>query len=154
MKIGFGFDSHKIEKGKKLVLGGIDIKSDFGLAGFSDADVIIHALCDAILGAIGEQDIGEHFPDTDEINRERSSSEFLRQVKQILNSKGYSVNNIDITVVLEEPKLTPYKEGIRNNLAKILEIQEDKVAVKAKHPEGAFSKKTAVCFALAALLKM
>jgi len=154
MKIGFGFDSHRIEKGRKLILGGIDIKSDFGLAGFSDADVIIHALCDAILGAIGERDIGEHFPDTDEVNRERSSSEFLEYIRQMLDSQGYRINNIDITVILEKPNLVSYKEKIKDNLATILAVQKDKVAIKAKHPEGAFSENSAVCFALTTLLKV
>ena len=153
MRIGFGFDSHKIKKGGKLILGGVNIKCDFGLSGFSDADVVIHALSDAILGAMSKKDIGEYFPDTDEVNRDRDSSDFIKYVKQIMDAESYQINNIDITIILEKPKLIPYKQEIKNNLAWILETEEKNVSVKAKSTEGAFPVDTAVCFSLVTLVK-
>ncbi len=151
IRTGFGFDSHLFVKGRPLYLGGIKIKSKIGLKGTSDADVVIHSLCDAILGALSEKDIGEHFPDTDNINNKRRSTDFLVFTKDILLVRGYKVNNIDITVILEKPNLSPYKSLIKNNIAEILGIPKEIVSVKAKHPEGAFSKKAAVCYALATL---
>ena len=153
MRVGFGFDSHRIKKGGRLILGGINIKCDVGLAGFSDADVVIHALSDAILGAMSKRDIGEHFPDTDEVNKGRDSSDFIRYVKQIMDTDSYKVNNIDITIILERPHLSPYKQEIRDNLARILETEEKNISVKAKRTEGAFPEDTAVCFASVTLIK-
>ncbi|MDD5614369.1 MAG: 2-C-methyl-D-erythritol 2,4-cyclodiphosphate synthase [Candidatus Omnitrophica bacterium] len=147
IRTGFGFDSHRFARGRKLFLGGVEINSNFGLKGTSDADIVIHAVCDALLGAVSERDIGEHFPDTDKNNKGRSSLDFLTIVKEIIMSKNYKLANIDITVVIERPNLTPYKEKIKNKIAEILNIEPARISVKAKHSEGSFPKKTAVCFA-------
>jgi 2-C-methyl-D-erythritol 2,4-cyclodiphosphate synthase len=151
VRTGFGFDSHKLAKGRKLILGGVEIESDYGLLGFSDADLLIHSLCDALLAAMGERDLGEHFSDQAEENRGRSSLEFLEFVKNLMQSQGYSISYLDLTVILEKPILAPYKEKIKSNLAELLSISPQKVSLKAKRPEGAFSEDVAVCFALATL---
>ncbi|MDP8253503.1 MAG: 2-C-methyl-D-erythritol 2,4-cyclodiphosphate synthase [Candidatus Kaelpia aquatica] len=153
IKIGFGFDSHGLEKGDKIKLGGVEIESDFKLKGFSDGDLIMHALSDAILGALSHKDIGELFPDTDSSNKGRDSADFLKQVKELMLSKNYNLSNIDITVVIERPHLSPYKDRIRENIAEILELDNDLVSVKAKHTEEAFSTNTAVCFVVVLLMK-
>ncbi len=153
IKVGFGFDSHGFEKGEKIKLGGVEIKSEFKLKGFSDGDLIMHALSDAILGAISHKDIGELFPDTDISNKDRDSADFLSQVKELMFSNNYNLNNVDITIILESPHLSLYKDKIRENIAKILELDNSLVSVKAKHPEEAFSTNAAVCFAVVLLTK-
>lgn len=153
VRTGFGFDSHKLAKGRKLILGGVEIESDYGLLGFSDADVLIHSLCDALLAGMGEKDLGEHFSDRAEENRGRSSLEFLKFVKGILQSKRYLISHLDLTIILEKPILVPYKQKIKSKLAELLSISPQKISLKAKRPEGAFSQEVAVCFALATLQK-
>lgn len=153
IKIGFGFDSHGVEKGNKIKLGGVEIESDYQLKGFSDADVVIHALSDAILGAIAYKDIGELFPDTDVSNRGRDSVDFLNKAKELMILKSYNISNIDITIVLEKPHLSLYKDSIKENIAGILDIDCDSVSIKAKHPEEAFSTKVVVCFTNVLLIK-
>lgn len=136
MRIGIGFDSHKFIKGNGFYLGGVKIKFHRKLEGISDADVLIHALSDALLGAMGEKDIGEHFPEQDPLNIGRKSTEFLEIIKQKLKNRGYDIENIDIVIILKEPMLKEYKQAIKKNLAAILKIPEDKIALKAKRPEG------------------
>ncbi len=132
-RIGFGYDIHPLQKGRELFLGGVKIPSDVGLDGHSDADVLLHALCDALLGALAMGDIGEHFPDTDESTRGMRSPEM---VKEILNLKPFKIENVDATVVAEGPMLSPHKEGIQKNVAKLLGIDTTAVSIKAKRNEG------------------
>jgi 2-C-methyl-D-erythritol 2,4-cyclodiphosphate synthase len=135
MKIGIGFDIHRTDKQRKLVLGGIEIESEYGLAGHSDADVLIHAIIDAILGALGKGDIGEHFPDTDEQYKNISSVVLLENVKDMIDNEGMKIGNIDCNIILEKPKLSAYKQQIRDNLAEILNISTEFVNIKAKTNE-------------------
>ncbi|MFH0839063.1 MAG: 2-C-methyl-D-erythritol 2,4-cyclodiphosphate synthase [Candidatus Omnitrophota bacterium] len=136
MKIGIGYDIHRTSKNRKLILGGVAIASEKGLLGHSDADVLTHAICDALLGALGEPDIGEQFPDTDPRYRGISSMILLRNVHSLVRKKGYEINNIDSTVLLEKPKLFLFKENIRTCIAKTLDLPYRSVNVKAKTNEG------------------
>jgi 2-C-methyl-D-erythritol 2,4-cyclodiphosphate synthase len=136
MRIGFGYDSHRLAAGRKLVLGGTCVPFELGLLGHSDADVLVHAVCDAILGAAGAGDIGRQFPDTDPAYREISSLLLLKRVEGIAAGKGYRVFNVDSTIVLERPKLAPYLVGMAENIAEILGIPAVRVSVKAKTNEG------------------
>jgi 2-C-methyl-D-erythritol 2,4-cyclodiphosphate synthase len=136
MRIGFGYDSHRLVAGRMLVLGGRMIPHDRGLLGHSDADVLIHAICDAILGALGEGDIGRQFPDTDPAYRDVSSLLLLHQVSVLMAEKGYRIANVDSTVVLEKPKIADYLGDIVKNIADILNIPSARVSVKAKTNEG------------------
>jgi 2-C-methyl-D-erythritol 4-phosphate cytidylyltransferase/2-C-methyl-D-erythritol 2,4-cyclodiphosphate synthase len=133
---GFGYDSHRFASGRKLILGGVEIAFDFGLQGHSDADVLIHAICDALLGAAACGDIGRHFPDTDQSYKDISSMILLERVKKIIEEKGFLINNIDATVVMEKPKLAPYAAAMVTNVARTLEIPEADVNIKAKTNEG------------------
>jgi len=136
MKIGFGYDVHKLVKGKPLILGGVDIPSKKGLTGYSDADVLSHAIIDSLIGALGIGDIGKHFPAGDARFKGISSLKLLRSVAGMLKSEGYEVVNIDSTVVIQEPRLAPFVEGIRSNIADALGISPAIVNVKAKTEEG------------------
>ena len=136
MKIGIGYDIHRLSYGNKLIIGGIDILFNKGAVAHSDGDVLIHALCDAILGAIGMPDIGERYPDTDPKYKNISSVAFLEDMKNILKEKEKAIVNIDSVVMLEMPKLQKYKEKIRKKIAEILEIEEENVNIKAKTFEG------------------
>jgi len=131
MNIGHGFDIHRLEVGVHLVIGGVDIPWTHGLAGHSDADVLIHAVCDALLGAAGLGDIGLHFPNTDSSNENRDSREFLRTVRLLLENAGFRVHNIDCTVLAEAPKLEPYLDAMQVNMASDLLIAPRNVHVKA-----------------------
>lgn len=133
--VGFGYDCHKLSKGEKLILGGINIESEFGTIAHSDGDVVLHALCDALLGAGGLGDIGEHFPDTDEKYEGAESSKFVIEALKMLDEKKYKLINIDITIILEMPKLRPYKLQIKENLSSICGLPIDKVNIKAKTSE-------------------
>ena len=124
MKIGFGYDSHRLVAGRKLILGGVTIPWERGLLGHSDADVLIHAVCDAILGAMGLGDIGRQFPDTDPAYRGISSLLLLERVKAFVDGKGYGIGNVDSTIVLEKPKLSPYLDGMAINIARVLGIPQ------------------------------
>ena len=117
-------------------LGGVQIPFPLGLAGHSDADVLIHAVCDALLGAAAAGDLGSHFPDSDPIHRDRASREFLQEVRNIVHSYGWSVANVDATVVAQEPKLAPYIDGMRANIAADLQLDVSRVSVKATTSEG------------------
>ena len=135
VRVGLGFDVHRFEAGGKLVLGGIEIPSDVGLVGHSDADVLIHALMDALLGALALGDIGDHFPDTDERYRGISSVLLLREVVALIAGKGYRVVNTDVMVMAEKPKLAPYKSDMVHLLARELRVGPDDVSIKATTTE-------------------
>jgi len=134
--IGLGYDSHRFAEGRPLILGGVRIEHDRGLAGHSDADVLTHAVIDAVLGAAGLGDIGAHFPDTDERWRDADSIELLRHVVSLVGSEGLSVVNVDATIVLERPKVGPHRDAIRARLAEALGLDERRVNVKATTGEG------------------
>ncbi len=136
MKIGFGYDVHRLVKGRKLILGGVEIPFEKGLDGHSDADVLVHAVIDALLGAMGEGDIGKHFPNTDPQYKDISSLELLRQVKELCHRKGFKVGNIDSTVVTENPKLAPYVMKMEETMAKVLGTSPSQISVKSKTTEG------------------
>ncbi len=134
-RTGLGFDVHKFVYGRKLILGGIEVPHDKGLEGHSDADVLIHAICDAMLGALALGDIGIHFPNTDSKWKDADSSILLTQVNEIINSNGYEIGNLDCVLALESPKISPFVEKIRNNIASILKISSDQVSIKATTTE-------------------
>jgi 2-C-methyl-D-erythritol 2,4-cyclodiphosphate synthase len=135
-RIGFGNDIHRLAADRPLVIGGVEIESDLGAHGHSDADVLLHAVTDAILGALALGDIGSHFPDTDPRWAGADSSVFLAEAVRLMKEQGYSVANIDSTIELERPKLRPHIDKMRENLAKALEIAIEQVSVKAKTGEG------------------
>jgi 2-C-methyl-D-erythritol 2,4-cyclodiphosphate synthase len=136
LRIGQGWDVHRIAAGRPLILGGIAIPSDFGLAGHSDADVLSHAITDAILGAIAAGDIGMHFPDTDPRWQGCDSLHFLRHACDLAAQTGFQIVNVDSTVILERPKLKDYRLTIRESLAKTMSIDVESVSVKFKTAEG------------------
>jgi 2-C-methyl-D-erythritol 2,4-cyclodiphosphate synthase len=136
MKIGIGYDSHRLVAGRPLILGGVEIPSDKGLMGHSDADALLHAVCDAILGAIGVGDIGQHFPDTDPKYRGISSLLLLEHVRRLAEEKGFKINNLDSTVILEKPKLMTYTGQMKSNIARALDISVERIGIKAKTNEG------------------
>lgn len=135
MRVGFGYDSHRFAEGRRLLIGGVEIGHDRGLLGHSDADVLIHAVVDAIIGALGEGDIGRHFPDTDPRLKGISSLVILKRAAEMAVLRGYAVNNVDSTVILETPKLAPFVEEMRRNIAKVLGTEPARVSVKAKTNE-------------------
>lgn len=134
-RIGHGYDVHKLVAGRKLILGGVEIPHETGLLGHSDADVVLHALMDALLGAAALGDIGKHFPDTDDAYKGISSLELLGRVKALLEKDGYSLANADMTVIAQAPKLAPYMPGMRSNIAKTLNVPEGCINVKATTEE-------------------
>ncbi|MGZ3594839.1 MAG: 2-C-methyl-D-erythritol 2,4-cyclodiphosphate synthase [Syntrophales bacterium] len=136
MRIGFGYDSHRLVEGRRLILGGVVIPHEKGLLGHSDADVLVHAICDAIIGAIGDGDIGRYFPDTDPAYEGISSLKLLHLVCVKAGEKGFVVNNIDSTVILERPKLMDYIRDMELNISNTLNVPLEKVNVKAKTNEG------------------
>jgi len=151
MRVGIGYDVHKLVKGRKLVIGGVKIPYDKGLTGYSDADVLIHAVCDALLGAATCGDIGKHFPDTDERFKDISSIKLLQQTFSMIDEKGYSVNNIDTVIIVDRPKLAPYKGKMREIIAKVLKIGSDKVNIKATTEEGTRKVEAIAAYAVALL---
>jgi 2-C-methyl-D-erythritol 2,4-cyclodiphosphate synthase len=136
MRIGIGYDSHRLVECRRLILGGIEIPHDKGLLGHSDADVLVHAVCDAILGALGAGDIGRHFPDTNPAYKGISSMILLQKVYAMVEEMGFRVHNVDSTVILERPRLKRYMHEMALNISKALNISEDRVNVKAKTNEG------------------
>ena len=140
MRVGTGWDLHKLEEGRRLVIGGVLIDSPKGCVAHSDGDVLIHAICDALLGACGLDDIGTLFPDTDISYKDISSSILLEKVVSLVATNGFHVENIDTTIILQTPKLGPYKNAIKENLADLLKIDVSKVGVKAKTAEGALGE--------------
>ena len=133
---GIGYDSHRLADGRRLILGGVEIPGERGLEGHSDADVLTHAVIDALLGAAGLGDIGEHFPDTDERWRDADSLQLLGSVVGMVTAAGLQIVNVDCTVVMERPKLGPHKQAIRERLAQALELELARVNVKASTGEG------------------
>jgi len=136
VRVGFGYDVHQLVEDRDLVLGGVKIPYEKGLLGHSDADVLLHAIKDALLGALGEGDIGRHFPDTDGRYRGVSSLLLLEKVWQIMQKKGYLLNNLDSTIVAQKPKLAPYIGQMRENIAKTLQVPLEEINVKATTTEG------------------
>ena len=135
-RIGHGYDVHKLETGEKFVIGGIEINHDKGAVGHSDADIIIHVMCDSILGALSEGDIGKHFPDTDEKYKGIDSKELLVKVVEILNKKGFEINNTDVTVLLQRPKLRNHIDKMIDTLSAVMKIDKKKLSIKATTTEG------------------
>lgn len=131
VKIGFGIDVHQLASGRDCILGGVKIPHEKGPLGHSDADVLLHAICDALLGAAGLKDIGTYFPDTDQSFKNIDSKILLEKTFALVKEKGYSVSNVDCSLVIERPKLKPHIDQMKNNIASVLEIEADDVSVKA-----------------------
>ena len=136
MRVGMGYDVHKLTEGRKLILGGVEIPYEKGLLGHSDADVLIHAVMDALLGAAALGDIGKHFPDTDPAYEGISSVKLLEHVASLLEKKGYGVGNIDAVIIAQKPKMAPHIPQMKENIAKALGIPESKINIKATTEEG------------------
>ncbi|MFO7152669.1 MAG: 2-C-methyl-D-erythritol 2,4-cyclodiphosphate synthase [Bacillota bacterium] len=136
MRVGIGYDAHRLVAGRRLVLGGVEIPFEKGLLGHSDADVLVHAINDALLGAAALGDIGVHFPDTDPEYKDIRSIILLERVGELLKNEGFEVLNIDSVICAERPKLSPYIDKMRENIAKALRISKDRVSVKATTTEG------------------
>ena len=135
MRIGHGYDVHRLTEGRKLILGGVEVPHTLGLLGHSDADVLTHAVMDALLGAVALGDIGRHFPDTDPAYAGADSLKLLDHVVELLEEKGYQVGNVDATILAQKPKLAPYIEKMRDNLAARMKVEPDQVNVKATTEE-------------------
>ena len=135
LRIGQGYDVHKLVNGRRPIIGGVEIEHETGLLGHSDADVLLHAICDALLGAAALGDIGKHFPDTDEKYKNINSLILLSEVGKLLYKEGFTINNIDATVIAQAPKLAPYIEKMRQNIASALELDIKYVSVKATTEE-------------------
>ncbi len=155
IRVGFGFDVHQLKAGKDLWLGGIKIESTKGAVGHSDADVLIHAICDALLGAAGMRDIGFHFPDTSADYKGIDSKVLLKQVMELLSKENYSIGNIDCTLVLEQPKINPHIETMKETLSKILNVSKNEIGIKATTNEkmGFVGREEGVCAYAVALIE-
>lgn len=136
MRIGMGYDVHKLVPNRDLILGGVKIPHETGLLGHSDADVLLHAIMDSLLGAVSLGDIGKHFPDTDGKFKGISSLELLKEVKSLLDTAGYSIGNIDATIIAQRPKMAPHIQLMRENISKTLNIDINQVNIKATTEEG------------------
>ncbi|VYU69493.1 2-C-methyl-D-erythritol 2,4-cyclodiphosphate synthase [Clostridium tertium] len=136
MRIGLGYDVHRLVEGRDLIIGGVTIPYEKGLLGHSDADVLLHAIMDSLLGASALGDIGKHFPDTDEKYKGISSIKLLEEVGKLLYKNGFSINNIDSTIIAQKPKMAPHIMNMRENIAKALNIELNKINVKATTEEG------------------
>ena len=134
-RVGFGYDSHRFAPGRPLVIGGVVVPYELGLAAHSDGDVLIHAVCDALLGAAGLKDIGTWFPDTDETYKNADSTLLLAKVVEVIKERGWQVNNLDCTLVLERPKMKPHIDNIILKLSQLLDVSSENIAVKAKTNE-------------------
>ncbi|MBW2339009.1 MAG: 2-C-methyl-D-erythritol 2,4-cyclodiphosphate synthase [Deltaproteobacteria bacterium] len=135
-RVGFGYDVHRLVEGKPLILGGVTIANDKGLFGYSDADVLIHAVIDAILGALGKGDIGQHFPDSDPAYQGADSLTLLRKIMGLAHDKGFAVNNLDATIVAQKPRLSTYLNDMKERLSTVLEVDPDALNIKATTTEG------------------
>lgn len=156
MRIGIGYDIHRLAKGRKLRLGGVPIPFSKGLVGHSDADVVFHAVVDAVLGALAEGDIGSHFSDWEARTRGADSMDFVQKARQILRKKNFKIENIDCVIVAEEPRLGPFREKIKKSIASGFGIKAGQVSVKAKTNEGlgpVGQKRAIVCFAAVSIKK-
>ena len=136
MRAGFGYDVHKFVLGRKLILGGVEIKHSRGLEGHSDADVLLHSICDALLGAAGLRDIGYYFPNTDPKWKNISSLILLTECNKLLKKKKFKIVNIDSTVLLEEPKISPYIDEMKKNICTTLKIKQSQISIKSTSSEG------------------
>ena len=135
-RIGFGYDVHRMKKGRKCILGGVEIPHDSGPEGHSDADVLIHASCDALLGAAGLRDIGFHFPNTDPQYKNIDSTVLLQKVVELIREKKFEIGNIDATIVAEKPKINPHIDAMKKRLGEVLKISEEQISIKATTNEG------------------
>jgi len=155
IRIGIGYDFHQFAEGRRLLLGGVEIPYIKGLQGHSDADVVLHSICDALLGAAGKGDIGEHFPEHDERYRDISSKELLKKVVELLKEDRWHIINIDVMIILEEPKLGPFKEKIRDSVAGVVGIENSRVNIKATTQEmlGSIGRKEAAASQAVALIE-
>lgn len=136
MRIGHGYDVHRLVNGRPLILGGVKIENDVGLLGHSDADVLIHAIMDSLLGAAALGDIGKHFPDSNPVYKNADSMKLLKTVSDMLKEKNYQIQNLDATIIAQSPKLSPYISRMKENISKICEIDSDCVNVKATTEEN------------------
>jgi 2-C-methyl-D-erythritol 2,4-cyclodiphosphate synthase len=156
VRFGLGYDVHRLVQGRKLIVGGVRIPSEYGLLGHSDADVLLHAICDAILGAAALGDIGKHFPDTNNTYHNISSLKLLKLVGTMIQKKGWGINNIDSTVVLEKPKIAKYVDAMRQRIGKALNISPQCISIKATTHEGLGSfgrEEGCAAFAIASILQ-
>lgn len=135
-RIGMGYDVHRLVENRKLILGGVHIPYELGLLGHSDADVLLHAICDALLGAAALGDIGTHFPDNDNAYKDMDSMILLARVGDLLKEKDYSIGNIDATIIAQKPKMAPHMDSMKNNISKTLKIDLDSLNIKATTEEG------------------
>ena len=135
-RVGIGYDIHRLIEGRELFLGGVKIPYLLGLLGHSDGDALIHAICDALLGALALGDIGEHFPDTDPKYQGIASSKLLKAVKELVSKNGYRINNLDLIIIAQEPQLLPFKKQIKENICDLLDLKADALNIKAKTNEG------------------
>ena len=157
MRIGIGYDVHQLTKNRKLIIGGVEIPYHLGLLGHSDADVLTHAICDAILGAAALGDIGTHFPDTDQTYAGMDSQIFLREIAKKIREHNYEVQNIDSTVIAQRPKLAPYIQQMRSVISKSLNVLDEQVSIKATTAEGlgiVGNEKAIVAQAIACIAKV
>lgn len=136
MRIGMGYDVHKLVEGRPLILGGVRIPYEKGLLGHSDADCLVHAIMDSLLGAAALGDIGRHFPDTDDSFKDADSMVLMEHVRDMLYEAGYSIGNIDATIIAQKPKMAPFVEEMRNRIAETLKIEKDRINIKATTEEG------------------
>ena len=135
LRTGIGFDVHAFADDRKLILGGIEIKHDKGLAGHSDADAVLHAITDALLGSLSLGDIGTHFPDDDPRYKNADSTVFLKRTNEFVRNRGFFVNNIDVVVMLQQPKISPYVQKMKEKISKILDIGSERISIKATTTE-------------------
>lgn len=157
MRVGIGYDVHKLVENRKLILGGVEIEHDKGLLGHSDADVLVHAIMDAILGALALGDIGKHFPDTDSKYKGADSIKLLEFVNNLIESKGYKVNNIDSIIIAQAPKMAPHILKMRENIAKAINVDIDCISIKATTEEGlgfTGNKEGISCQSICSLIKV
>ena len=136
MRVGLGYDVHRLVENRKLIIGGVDIPYEYGLFGHSDADVLLHAIMDAILGAAALGDIGKHFPDNDEKYKGISSIKLMEHVRELIAENGFVIDNIDATIIAQKPKMAPYKAAMTENIAKALKIDINQINIKATTEEG------------------
>jgi 2-C-methyl-D-erythritol 2,4-cyclodiphosphate synthase len=155
LRIGHGYDLHRLVAGRPLVLAGVQIPYDRGLLGHSDGDVVLHAICDAVLGAMGIGDIGQHFPDNDERYRGIDSGDLVRQVAALMHNEGWCVSNVDVTICAEEPRLAAHRHAMRSRVAELLAAPITSVSIKAKTNEGldAIGRREAIAATAVVLLE-
>jgi 2-C-methyl-D-erythritol 2,4-cyclodiphosphate synthase len=155
-RVGYGYDVHRLVSGRKLILGGVEIEFEKGLEGHSDADVVIHAICDALLGAAGLGDIGEHFPPDNPDFKDADSKELLKSVHMKLKASDWSqIENIDVTIMAELPKLSPHKDKMKETIAEVLSVEQSRVNIKATTTEqlGAIGRQEGIAAAAVCLLR-